>query len=390
LRVIGLPEPDESGIPLLSAVLHLNEGSMQTQEFCAYNATRENFLSARVTVIDSKSDPLKGIKALIEGPNQHGGLWLNPLKSVPTVPTMSPYDLVYLDQDCRVVQSVAMIPDDEVPHFSGQAASALLLPIHTFSRSQAHPGDQVIICAAEEIERRPVRVPLVVVPVIPFSIAAIPCPTSEISDSVPRPHSSNPAVHPPLLIAASSQPQTAMSQVEPIHQMQSPVRRKESPGVRFMRGIAHLRVHISFSIAPVPASRTTADPTQQSTAKLPPRSVGKSPMKTAAQWTRNSCVRWTEKWTARSASLKSSWLSASERFAQRRVRPTIAALAEFSAKATCFWARKYESWKISYLHWADEFIHGNARVAARSTSAEAKYSAIHASRRQFLRARFLR
>jgi hypothetical protein len=133
---------------------------MQTKELCVYNETRENFMSSRVTVIDSKSDPLKGIKALIEGlgPHAEAGLWLNPLKSVPTVPTMSPYDLVYLDQDCRVVHSVAMIPDDEVPHFSGHATSALLLPIHTFSKSQAHPGDQVIICAAEEIERRPARV----------------------------------------------------------------------------------------------------------------------------------------------------------------------------------------------------------------------------------------
>lgn len=359
---------------------------MQTKEFCAYNETRENYLSSRVTVIDSKADPLKGIKALIEGlgPNQEAGLWLNPLKSAPTVPTMSPYDLVYLDQDCRVVNSVAMIPDDEVPHFGGQATSALLLPIHTFSKSQAHPGDQVIICAAEEIAHRAACVPAVRVP-----LAAIPVPTPQISDFLAEPHGSNPAIHPPLLTATSSPSQTAISPLDAIDQIQSPLRKKESPGARFLRGIVHLRIHISFSIAPVTASKT-ANQSQQSTGNLPARSTGKSPILTATQWTRNFYTRSTEKWTARSASLKSRLFSWSQQFEQKRVRPSIAAIVEFTAKAAQFFARKYESSKTSYLQWADNFIRGNARIAAGAASAKTKHSAIRASRRQFLRARFPR
>lgn len=395
LRVIGLPEPDSVQQDLrhspAASCLHLNEGPMQTKELCVYNETRENFMSSRVTVIDSKSDPLKGIKALIEGlgPHAEAGLWLNPLKSVPTVPTMSPYDLVYLDQDCRVVHSVAMIPDDEVPHFSGHATSALLLPIHTFSKSQAHPGDQVIICAAEEIERRPARVQLVPVPV---AVAAIPSPAPQILRPVAKPSSSSPhpVIHPPLLIEGSSQSQTAMPQFEAIDQVQSPVRKKESSSIRFLRGIVHLRVHISFSIAPLPASRTTGSQPARSNLKLPTQSTGKSPMNTAAQWTRNSCARWTEKWPTQLASFKSRFLSWSEEFTQKRIRPSIATVIAFSAKSTRFCARRYEFCKLSYLHWADEFMHGSARITSRPSSAEAKRPAIHARGRQWLKARFLR
>jgi hypothetical protein len=305
---------------------------MQSKEFCAYNQTRENFLSSRLTVIDAKSDPLKGIKALIEGlgPGQEAGLWLNPLKSVPTVPTMSPYDLVYLDQDCRVVESVAMVPDDEVPHFAGHAASALLLPIHTFSKSQAHPGDQVIISAAEEIEHRPARVP-----VVPVPVAAIVLPDPQVS-----------------------------------------VRKKESSRVRFLRGIARLRVHISFSIAPLPASRNSDSESPQSTMKSSAPSAVKSRATTAEQW------------TADSASFTTRFLSWSAKFARERIRALVAAIAASSAKASRACARNFESWKTSYFRWAEEFMHGPARLAARSTCAKEKRSAIQASRRQFLRARF--
>jgi hypothetical protein len=360
---------------------------MQTKELCVYNETRENFLSSRVTVIDSKSDPLKGIKALIEGlgPHAEAGLWLNPLKSVPNVPTMSPYDLVYLDQDCRVVHSVAMIPDDEVPHFSGHATSALLLPIHTFSKSQAHPGDQVIICTAEEIERRPVRVQLV-----PAPVAAIPSPAAQILRPFAKPPSPQPVIHPPLLIEGFSQSQTALPQFEAIDQVQSPVRKKESSSIRFLRGIVHLRVHISFSIAPLPASKTTGSQPAQSNLKLPARPKGKSPTNTAAQWTRNSRARWTEIWTAQWASFKSRFLFRSEELRQKRIRPAIATIVAFSAKSTRFCTGRYESCKRSYLHWADGFMHSSARIAARPTPAEADRPATHPSRRQFLRARFPR
>jgi hypothetical protein len=155
---------------------------MPIKEFSVYNETRENFLSTRVTVIDTKSEPLKAVKALIEGlaPNTETGLWLNPLKKVPTVPRLSSYDLVYLDQECRVVQGVALIADDDVPPFDGQAASALVLPIHTFSASQSHPGDKVVLCATGEEEAEAERAP-----VVAPAVVDAPAPSTALQLSLP-------------------------------------------------------------------------------------------------------------------------------------------------------------------------------------------------------------
>ena len=125
---------------------------MDTKEFCVYNKTRENFLSSGVTVIDSVSDPLQVLKVLIEGlaDNAETGMWLTPLRRVPIVPRISPFDLVYLDQDRRVLHGVEVLPSACFSPFDGPADSALLLPIHTLSSSQTHPGDQFVIYEAEE------------------------------------------------------------------------------------------------------------------------------------------------------------------------------------------------------------------------------------------------
>lgn len=124
---------------------------MSTTEFCVYNQTRASFLTSRVTVIDAQSEPLKAVKVLIEGlaPDASAGLWLNPLKSIPTAPRLSAYDLVYLDREGRVVHCAELVPDEEAPRFDG-AASALVLPVHTFAASQTLPGDRVILRPVDE------------------------------------------------------------------------------------------------------------------------------------------------------------------------------------------------------------------------------------------------
>ncbi|HTB97431.1 MAG TPA: hypothetical protein VK716_10520 [Terracidiphilus sp.] len=134
---------------------------MQTREFCVYNETQENFLSTRVTVIDSRSDPLKVLKVLVEGlaVGEDTALWLNPIKTLPAVPRLSPYDLVLLDRDGKVVHGMELVPSAQIPNFNGKAVSALILPIHTFSASQTHTGDHVVICPAEELQARPARFP---------------------------------------------------------------------------------------------------------------------------------------------------------------------------------------------------------------------------------------
>jgi hypothetical protein len=373
---------------------------MQSKEFCVYNETRENVLSSRVTVIDTKMDPLKMVKALIEGPgaglgpgegaNHGAGLWLNPLKTVPAVSTLSPYDLVYLDQDCRVVHSVAVIPDNEVPQFTGKASSALLLPLHTFTASQTHPGDQFVICAFEEIQRRPAHVS-VSSTLAPAPLAAL-APALRISSAAAS-VSTTTGILPLPPGASSQQQQTATWHFEPSDrsdQIQSENSESNASKIGFLRGIVHLRVHISISMAPVSDAVPHAKP-----AKAAP----------AAQWSGNLSLpapaHWLEKcsaqWAKQRAALKTRLLHPINDLFQRRIHPTVAAFSQWVAKAARTEATrataKARSLKLRYLRWADQFIFRSTPISTPSTTAmdSAKHRPpFDDRRRRLLKARFLR
>ena len=431
LSLIGLSGRIESikksGVPPAASCLRMNEGPMQTKEFCVYNETRENFLSAKVTVIDTKSDPLKAVKVLIEGlgPNADTGLWLNPLKSVPTVPRLSPYDLVYLDEDCRVMHGIALVPDDEVPRFDGHASSALLLPIHTFSTSQSLPGDQVIICSAEEMEHRPVRLPVLTLPVPAYPVLAGSKGDEEI--------------HAPVIAAWSNPFQTALVPSEAVAEVPSPTPKKDLPTIRFLRDIVRLRVHISISIAYAPSARSGGLQSSQSTlgpgvergagpgveragepadqlstrwsllkgrflrkaskffsqAKeivLPQRvrtavaAASGAVAKTTRAATTNLAAECTAEWNV----LKSCGSFCTEAFLRRCVRPSVATVSQFAAKATRGCSRTLESWKLQYSLWAEEFMFRPARIEDPSTHPATKRPAVRIRGHQWLKARFLR
>ena len=295
-----------------------------------YNETRESFLSSRVSVIDTRSDPLNLLKVLMEGPapNEETGLWLNPLKSVPMVPRLSSYDLVYLDQDCRVVHGVALVPDDEVPTFNGKAASALLLPLHSFASSQTHPGDQVVIRAAEEMEHVPA----------PVSVLAAPSPAPPDA-TIWADQSSTPlSTHAPLWGASFGQPQAAMQQFDAKEIVQSLGRKPDSSKFRSWRALARLRVHISISVAPDPVANTPA-------------------------------LR-AERGAPQSVSLKTRSKGRSRELTHPYAHPSISSFSRWVAESTRTLTReltrKYAIWKAEYQRWAEEFIYGPERVAART------------------------
>jgi hypothetical protein len=130
---------------------------MAAGKYSVYNSSREGFLSSGVTVIDTTLEPLRVLKVMIEGLalNAETGLWLTPLDGIPKVPRLSPFDLVYLDVDCRVVQGAELQAGVDFPPFGGQASSALVLPFKTVSSSQTHSGDQLILQVVEESSPEP-------------------------------------------------------------------------------------------------------------------------------------------------------------------------------------------------------------------------------------------
>lgn len=128
---------------------------MERLRFCVYDQTSECFLSLGVTTADTLPSRLK----LLIGRHTlryDEGLWIVPSTGFHTFSTgmTAPIDLVYLDEQHRVVHIVESFPKFRLAPMKANAASLLALPAHTIYSSQTLPGNQLVICVAEEMEFR--------------------------------------------------------------------------------------------------------------------------------------------------------------------------------------------------------------------------------------------
>ena len=117
---------------------------MEAKTYTISNTTRETSVGSGVTVVNSAREPLTALRVMVEGlgSGEEAGLWLTQVTVVPMVPRISPFDLVYLDADYRVVERVELLPSAEMPRFKKPASSALVLPFRTISSAQIEAGDQ--------------------------------------------------------------------------------------------------------------------------------------------------------------------------------------------------------------------------------------------------------
>ncbi len=121
---------------------------MEGKKYCAYNRTQGSFLSLRITAVDllnqSGNEQLHSL-----ADNSQSGLWLSPCGDIPAGDSRLVFDLVYLDQDCRVI-NVESFPNLAWERPKEQVASALALPPRTIISTQTQPGDEIIIWTLEE------------------------------------------------------------------------------------------------------------------------------------------------------------------------------------------------------------------------------------------------
>jgi hypothetical protein len=128
-------------------------GSMESRKHCAYNQTRECFLGLEVTVADLlHANFRERITTLALKSGE--GLWMVPFSGIPDTGMRSPIDLIYLDEDCRVIDAIESFPVCHPASSGRQPASVLALPTHSIYSSQTQPGDQLVICMADEMESR--------------------------------------------------------------------------------------------------------------------------------------------------------------------------------------------------------------------------------------------
>jgi hypothetical protein len=115
--------------------------------------TRERFLGVEIDAGDftvaSLDDQIPKL-----APRSGAGLWLLPFRGISATSVHVPLDLVYLDRSCTVIDVVESFPIFRVSASSPPAASVLVLPSHSIESTETQPGDELIVCAPEEMRRR--------------------------------------------------------------------------------------------------------------------------------------------------------------------------------------------------------------------------------------------
>lgn len=131
----------------------MGEVPNEARPHCAYNQTRECFLGLEVTAGEFSFVSLE--ERLSEREFKSGeGLWLNPFHGIPQTGLLAPLDLIYLDEECRVIEAVESYPTFLSSPSRPRAESVLVLPAHSIYSSQTQTGDQLVLCVAEEMEGR--------------------------------------------------------------------------------------------------------------------------------------------------------------------------------------------------------------------------------------------
>jgi len=127
--------------------------NVDSRAHCAYNQTRECFLGLEVKAVDLPA--LRVGKLLQEKPLKSGdGVWMMPFRGIPAEEMPAPLDLIYLDVNRRVIDAVESFPTFQISSSSLRPESVLALPAHSIYSSQTQPGDQLVLCVAEEMEQQ--------------------------------------------------------------------------------------------------------------------------------------------------------------------------------------------------------------------------------------------
>lgn len=123
---------------------------MNDRSFCVYNQDRECFLSLGVVAADTMLSRLKGLIGRCRlGPDD--GIWVVPSHGVHTFGVLFPLDLIYLDEDRRVIHTIEHFPRFKISPLLVGSSSVLQLPTHTIYSSQTEVGDRLVICSVEQM-----------------------------------------------------------------------------------------------------------------------------------------------------------------------------------------------------------------------------------------------
>ncbi len=119
--------------------------------YCVFNKTRESFLSFNVSAADTHFARLRGLAGRIRLAADEG-IWVIPSQGVHTIGVLFAIDLIYLDDDCRVIHLVESFGSFRIGPIRTKCGSVLEVPIRTIYSSQTQVGDELLICSPREME----------------------------------------------------------------------------------------------------------------------------------------------------------------------------------------------------------------------------------------------
>ncbi|HTG58128.1 MAG TPA: DUF192 domain-containing protein [Terriglobia bacterium] len=123
-------------------------------EVYVYNQTREAFLAFRVEVADSVLGRLVGLLGK-RSLKPDSGVWIVPSNSIHTIGMLFTIDVVFIDENFRVVGLRELVRPFSITLPNFRAESVLELPAHTIFRSHTELGDQLVIERYEADQRAP-------------------------------------------------------------------------------------------------------------------------------------------------------------------------------------------------------------------------------------------
>jgi hypothetical protein len=316
---------------------------MESRKFTAYNKTRDRSLSISVTAVNAALEPLKVLKVLIEGLPGDGrtGLWLTNFKGVPVARTLSPFDLVYLDQEHRVIHGIELSKDGEFAPFRGKPASALVLPPKSLTTSQTRDGDLLELRPLEQdvsedaVETSaPIPAPEVLAKPIP-PVVSEPSPSTRFFSSMssaPAPQPEPPPSAPASALNVEPQVDKPAAQIPPASLQPEPPAIRIAPAQDF------------FTPAPRPVRPPDWKPDEVFRAEEVSPTPPVKPEQPEEPWQLDSAVQ-----ISKPSLVKPGTRLPEKPAAQADAEATAAQLAHYQDYAPV--PKKKYSWKIQLLRW---------------------------------------
>ncbi len=122
-----------------------------TNPFYAFNITKQSFISLGVTVADTPLTRLRGLLGKVRMRSDEA-MWVVPSHGVHTIGLLFPIDLIYLDEQLRVVHLVESLGPLRIAPLRWQCASVLELPPKSIFGSGTEVGDQLMIACPGDMD----------------------------------------------------------------------------------------------------------------------------------------------------------------------------------------------------------------------------------------------